>query len=245
MDEPLLPKLGYPYLALLAVAIILIYEVREDYFDGFQRYLRSIPAKFYLLLISLLFISTGLVTLGDEAILGWARAEHDALWLAVAGFGREISDKLNGWIILTSLYFLAWVSKSRHWRSIAAGAVMSSSLTVFIVILCKFIFLRARPVAGLGPFSFFNLEGLTQLRWLFHSFPSGDVGVVAGASAYLFFSMKRVGSRWLLIILPLAAAFSRLSTDRHWPSDTFFSLGLGFLIAYFLWRFRKDEVHAS
>jgi membrane-associated phospholipid phosphatase len=225
--------------------VILVFEIRQGYFRGFRNYLRSVPVKFYLLLVFLLFLGTGIIVIGDEVILNWIHARQDVLWQGIANLGKEISNKLNGWVILTFLYFLAWISKSKKWRSIAAGAVFSSTVSVLIIILCKFIFLRARPVSGLGPYAFFNPEGLTELRWLYQSFPSGDVGVVTGASAYLFFTLKNLNSRWLFLILPIAAAFSRLSFDRHWPSDAVFSLGLGFLIAYFLWRFRKDEVHAS
>ncbi|MFA7001384.1 MAG: phosphatase PAP2 family protein, partial [Candidatus Omnitrophota bacterium] len=103
----------------------------------------------------------------------------------------------------------------------------------------KLVFLRARPVTGEGPLSFFNLEGWGRKANLFYSLPSGDVAVVAGAAAYLFYRVKNTALRALLMLLPVLTAFSRVYKSKHWPSDTAFAVGLALLAALFVVHYER------
>jgi membrane-associated phospholipid phosphatase len=124
------------------------------------------------------------------------------------------------------------------------SALLSSFVTALIVTVFKFLSLRARPYAEFGPFSFFNFHGLTQDARAFQSFPSGDVGVVAGAAAYLFFTTKNRFSGVLIFLLPLCTAFARMSANKHWPSDTLFAIGLGLIAAKFVRDYKKFKLQS-
>ena len=65
--------------------------------------------------------------------------------------------------------------------------------------------------------------------------------LVAGVAFYLFLSIRNPFLRLLMLLLPLANAFARMSLNRHWPSDTAMSLGLGLMTAYFFWNFKEYQ----
>ena len=80
-------------------------------------------------------------------------------------------------------------------------------------------FTRA-PRQGFGPMSFFNHAAYAVDKGMFLSLPSGDVAIVAGAAVSLSFSLNSRRLLFFLLLVPFMTAFSRVSLNRHWPSDT-------------------------
>jgi len=143
------------------------------------------------------------------------------------------------WLLVIACYFLFKLLKNNLGSRLTFGVLLSVTLSTTFSFIVKRTFMRARPYNHFGAFSFFHLNGLLHDKNAFQSFPSGDVALVAGAAAFLFYATKNSYTRWLLLIFPVATAFSRIWLDRHWPSDTLFSVGLGFIAGLFIWQYQK------
>ena len=129
---------------------------------------------------------------------------------------------------------------------VAGNTFPSASLIGSVIIYAvKFISLRARPYAGMGPYSFFNPAGFLEDARAFQSFPSGDVGIIAGPAAYFFFQIQNRGIRWLIWLFPLSTALSRVTFNKHWPSDTFSSFIFSILTVVLIWGVSRGNQVSS
>lgn len=224
--------------AVLAV-ITAVLEIRRGYFRGFPDFLRRVRWRNFLAGILLAMVAGAVVLAADVQVLRWAQAQ-DAAWAKLlAGFGREMGRNGNTWTVLCGLYLMVTVFRRHEIRTRIFTIFLSSALTAGISSLFKITLLRARPYKDLGPLSFFNFSGFQQDHRAFQSCPSGDVAVVAGIAGYLFFTIRNPFLRAACFLLPLATALSRVSLNKHWPSDTVFATGLGLVSAWFILEFQK------
>jgi len=214
----------------ILIGLVFANELRENRLVQIRNLFQTrFLKKFLLFLGGLFLISAALIPL-DSVILHWVII-HGGPESPVTYIGIWVSK--NSWKILIWLYILGFLLRSRVWKKFIFGAALSNGLTSVIATLFKFTLMRARPDNHLGPLSFFNLQGL-QNQSSFQSFPSGDVSIVAGACGYFFFAVKNPFAKLLFFLIPFTTAYARLSANRHWPTDTLFSVGLGFLVAYWV-----------
>jgi len=194
------------------------------------------------LLASFFFGLTIITLLFDQPILNFLRSAPGPLTTAVIYLGGAIGDNYHFWCCLLCVYFATKFGNWKKASDVVYAAMLSAGLAAAIGFLVKLIFLRARPAAGFGPFSFFNHTGYAADTEMFLSLPSGDVTLVAGAAASVSFSMnnRRYLRLWVLA-LPVMTAVSRVSLNRHWPSDTLVAFALGTLVARGLhnWKSRN------
>ena len=209
-------------------------EWKNGYFKKWFSSVGKISWKFYAKRFVLILILTAFTFLGDSPVRFWLAKETPFL-NRLTEFGSLLGKGTNCWTFLAAVYLLSYVIPYLK-RKIIFGAMEASFLTAALVTGLKFVFLRARPVTEIGPFSFFNWKGLIHDDSAFQSFPSGDVAVVAGAAFFLFLTVRRPPLvRWLFLFLPILTAVARIYLDRHWLSDCSFSLGIGFLLAHWVW----------
>lgn len=235
-------KIPFPKpVAIILMVLIVFREWRKGYFKGMGARLRTL--KLFPLFQPLLFfgILTALVFFKDPVSLHRIQALHQPFFIFLSDFGGMLGKNINPWTFLVGWYVLGGLAKRIDWSQLAFGSLVSSVFTAFSCLAFKFMFLRARPNAGQGPHSFFNLDGLLKDDGMFQSFPSGDVAVVAGSAAFLFYSIKNRYGRGLIALLPLTTAFSRVYLNRHWPTDTLFSLGLSLVCAKLIYDCRRVE----
>ena len=219
---------------IMAVLLVLIAlnEIRRHYFRGAGAGLKAVPARPYLVLFP-----------ADAFLLGWIQHQSGRFHELLSRAGQKIGK--NSWQALIVLYLAALIFRTRAGMQLVFGSVIANALTGLASTIFKFTILRARPDAGLGPFSFFNFSGMSEDKRMFQSFSSGDVAIVAGACGFLFFSIKNRFLRLILVLLPLVTAYSRVNLNRHWPSDTLLSVGLGFLIGNAVFRWRQQMPPAA
>lgn len=232
--------------ALTGLIVVLVFylEWSKGYFKELPSYLYSRPSKFHLLFLMFLFVFSLLILSLDFSLRAVIQEAYKLYFFkAVVAIGSFLGRSTNLWPMLASFYLLTGPLKGKSWQKIIFGMLLASVVTGLGIHILKFTFLRARPYADLGPLSFFNFDGLLHNDRAFQSFPSGDTAVCAGAVAYLFYALRRKLASRLLLLLPVATALARVSLNRHWPSDTVFSIGIAFLVARGLWRYknRKDE----
>lgn len=213
----------------------------KGYFTNFRAYLGTWDFKvlqrygFFVvgLIVAFLFLMSW-----DKVIMDFSnRIEDLSLYRGIKTLGDNLSHNVLFWNTSAFLYFALYGSGKKRWAFFLYGLVLSSALNALVAHLLKFIFLRARPYSGLGPYSFFNPSGLFQNIEGFQSLPSGDVAIVAGMAGYLFWALPY---RWMkggVLLLPLSTAFYRIGTMKHWPSDTLVSIGLGLVVGMFVWDF--------
>ena len=234
-----------PFVAV-AVGLIILRELWDGSFQQLKVALKRISLKPFRGLLMAFITLTLFTLLLDPFLITFLQGMNSPLAQTIANYGQKLGRNINPWIGLTGIYFLACLTKRRIWRKGAFGLILSSLATSVVSHLMKFIFLRARPDSHLGPFSFFNLQGLIHDERAFQSFPSGDVAVVAGATSCLFFMIPNRYLRWLVFLLPLSTAFARVSLNRHWPSDTVASLMVSLLLGKFIAEsLQKQEAFSS
>ncbi len=235
-------KLSHHYgesITVFLVVMVILNEVRKGYFRGIRLYFKSSSFSYNPLLLLVFVILFASVFFFDAQLLVLLQTFHDPLSDFLVNFGGFFGRDLNLYFILTGCYLLALIVKRKNWSKIIFGALLTSILTALGSHILKVTFLRARPYGNLGPYSFFHLSGLTKMKSLFQSLPSGDVAIVAGATSYLFCTLKNRYSRWLIFLTPFSTAFSRVSLNRHWPSDTLLSIGVSLMMACLVWGYER------
>ena len=217
------PKL----VTLILVLAGIFLEWRKGYFKKAPFYLRQlkpVPLLGKLALFSCLALA---LSFSDPSLLKTVQGFQHPLIDRIIDFGGALGRNINPWLLIMIGYLLGLALPKIPFSEKAFGTLLSAALAALSASVLKFTLLRARPYGELGPFSFFNLGGLTGDHRVFHSFPSGDVAVVAGIAGYWFYFLKKGPFRWLVWLLPLTTAVSRMTLNKHWPSDTVFPIGLG------------------
>ncbi len=215
-------------------AVMCILEIAIGFLKLFKGYLKTLSLKPFLLM-KLIAVNAALFTLPfDVWILQKVQSLQnpvlDKLILLGAFFGRNQGT----WGPLAVLYLISLCFRLRKFQELCFGAVLSSALTGLSAHILKFIMMRARPYNDLGPYHFFDVHGWTQNVRAFQSFPSGDVAIASGAAAFLFLSLRRFYFSWIFLLVPVFTALSRVDLNKHWPSDTVFSIFISFAVARFV-----------
>lgn len=225
----------------VAVGLILFREWRDGFFNRLQGFLKRIRFQSYRRWL-IAFPSAVIFTLFlDPFLIKVLQGFHGPLASGIARFGQQLGRDVNLWVVWVGLYWIASLTGQVKWRKYTFGILLASLLTTTLVHFLKFVFLRSRPDNLLGPYCFFNLQGLLEGTRAFQSFPSGDVALTAGASSCLFFLIPHRLFRWLTWLFPLSTAFSRISLNRHWPSDAVASLMMSVLVAKLVCDYLAEE----
>lgn len=231
------------------LAIFLIGIVFNEWPRGFMATLRSqahslLPRSFRIEAAALLCI-IALSFLCDSVALRSIQTVKHPVGTALIQLGGIVGRNYNFWWSFILLYAVAKAFHLERAGKVLYGVLLSSAITAIVCNIIKLMFLRSRPAAGEGSLSFFNVAGYASQKGLYMSFPSGDVALVAGASAFLFFFTKNKSLRITLLLLPLLTGASRVYLNRHWPSDTLLAIGIGLLVAQYLWRCHRAEEHRA
>jgi membrane-associated phospholipid phosphatase len=239
MLEHPLSYLHYKQVTAVLLIVVLLIEMSKGYFKEVSTYVKTFSPRPYVFPLFILIVATLLIIVfADIPLIQWIRNQNSALAGWVAEFGSLLGRSSNCFTFLGLCYLAAYVTRMLHARQLIFGALLASFLTAVGVTIFKFTLLRARPDSELGVFSFFNWQGIIEDDRAFQSFPSGDVGIVAGAAAYFFYLVRNYALKFLLMLLPVCTAVARISLNRHWPSDAFFSIGLGLMIGKFVWDYK-------
>lgn len=224
------------YLAAVSIVFCIFLAIKGREFSPFLPSFRMISAGVLSRQILILAIVAGMIMIfTDAVIMQYVQTRlEDPMIKGIHQFGKAISRNVGFWLVISAGYVVAVFLRKPRLRQITFGVLMSTVLTGLICHLMKFLFLRARPYGELGPHSFFNLRGLTENEHVFQSLPSGDVALVAGAAAYLFWTVRSNWVRLFIILLPVTTAFSRVYAMKHWPSDALTSIGIGLIVACIL-----------
>ena len=214
--------------------------IRSGYFSGLKGYLKKISTKPYLGLFLMICALFFLALFFDLRVLKTLQGINHPLGVLADQLGGYLSKNTVLWITLSSLYFLSFIARHKLSSEILYGVLLATAFTGIVSQITKFIFVRARPYSDLGPFSFFNWDGMR--KDMYQSLPSGDVALVAGASFLAFYSVRNLYLKAFLLILPLAAAFFRVVENKHWPSDTLVSIGIGMMVGFLVWDYKKIQV---
>jgi membrane-associated phospholipid phosphatase len=90
---------------------------------------------------------------------------------------------------------------------------------------------RARPYVNEGPKSFHPFSTFSPVKLDYESLPGGHCAIAFALSTVLSRNVKPV---WLKVIVyaPSTLTFvSRVYQDKHWTSDNFFGVALGYFVA--------------
>ena len=230
---------------ILLAALILLVLIR-DWSANRENVLRSETGALVsgpVGLLAAIFAGLTIITvLFDGPILRFVRSAQDPLATSLKNLGGVIGHNYYFWCCLLCIYFVTKFAKWKQASGAVYAAMLSAGVTACTCYLAKLIFLRARPETGFGPLSFFNHAAYAMDKGMFLSLPSGDVAIVAGAAVSLSFSLNSRRLLVFLLLVPFMTAFSRVSLNRHWPSDTLVAFAIGMLVAYGLRNFNWSRL---
>lgn len=225
---------------VLMLVVCFYLGIRSGYFKGVRGYFKNFSIKTYLLLASLIGFFFVLTLFFDQQILNAMQAMSHPVAIAADHLGGYLSKNTVFWMTLSSLYLLSFFAKQGPRSEVLYGSLLATAFTGLVSQIIKFTFVRARPYSDFGPFSFFNWAQIHEDTY--QSLPSGDVALVAGASFLVFYSIRRFYWKGLILVLPFAAAFFRIVENKHWPSDTLASIGIGLIVGLFVWSYKKIQI---
>jgi len=236
MSFPISTKLITAIGLILIALIEIIKAVRGGSWRDLFTYLQSTRWKTGgLYLLGIMMIILPIIFL-DPFIRPFMKSLSHPYFDGYIEMGRYLGR--NIWFCLIIAYALTFILARRKLSPWIFGALLGTSLTGLATHIFKYIFMRARPDADLGYLHFFAYQnGLPHVK-SYLSMPSGDVAIVTGAAAFLICSLRKGWARWLLLVFPIATAFSRIQLNRHWPSDTLASILLSFLIGHWLANYK-------
>ncbi len=225
----------------IALALMIIQEFRKGQLRHFPAYLKTLNFRPYAVLLGSFAVLFFPVFLLDRSLMDNIQSLKGHFWEAALFVGRNIGENVKFWFFLLGFYWTARLFRSAKWSSQLFGAILSSALAGLSAHFLKSVFMRTRPSETPDPYSFFNYHNASENLKSYQSLPSGDVSLVSGAAAYLFFLVPNPFFRTVLLIFPFANAYARMNLNRHWPSDTVMGMGLGILCAWFLWKFSEYQ----
>lgn len=205
-------------------------------------FLRRIPAaacqklfwvQFFpgVFLVALVFL--------DASLLFWIQSIQEPAVTAWIKMGAHLGRWI--WLYVALAYWVTRIFKKPLLSKILSFALTTTVFTASVVHGLKFLVARARPYENLGAFTWFDYGGGLQDRRGFQSFPSGDASVVAAVAFFFFQATPSRVWRWLWLIFPLATAFSRITLNRHWPSDTMASWVLANAFAWLFYQLLQRQ----
>jgi undecaprenyl-diphosphatase len=97
----------------------------------------------------------------------------------------------------------------------------------------KRVFGRPRPAQDPDPGHWFRGSR-------YHSFPSGDVAMVASAvTPYILAYHEEQPAVWALAALPVYMGYARMTSQAHWLTDVLAGAAVGVALGY--WASRRDQ----
>jgi len=205
-------------------------------------FLRGLPAALGQKSFWLQFlpgICLGGLVIFDAVVIAWVQSLQVPIVTAWIRMGAHIGRWV--WLYVALAYWVMRIFKHTRLARILSFSLFATTVTAILTHGLKFLIARARPYENLGALSWFNYEGGIQDRRGFQSFPSGDSAVVAGVAFFLFYATPSRYWRWLWLVFPLATAFSRMSLNRHWPTDTLGSFILANAIAWLFFQLLQQS----
>ncbi len=216
-------------------------EQRRGYFAHITQFIRERNAPGYVPVLGASAAIAAMVLLVDPDLQAAVQGIHAPFVLDLVRFGGWLGQGTALWAILLCAYAAALILRRSAVKAAAFGCVVSAALASVSSSIIKWSIARARPNANLGHLAFFRWSEAIRNHSRFQSFPSGDPVIVAAVAWYLFYRCHKVPfvARLTLFILPLATACSRVLLNKHWPSDTLFSIGLALASAQWVVRYEK------
>ncbi len=221
------------------LALVIGYEISKGFLSAFGSYLKTLKLRPSLGIVGAAVLSAAVLLPWDEALIRQAQNIDQPFIDFWIGMGAFLGKAHGIWSVVGCFYAGAMLLRREKWRRFFFGSLISSGLTGLAAHILKFIFARARPYAELGPYHFWDWHGLQHHTRAFQSFPSGDVAITAGAASFIFLAFRKKPLAWLILLAPLGTALSRMSLNKHWPSDTAVSIVLSFAVAKFVWDYVK------
>jgi len=219
--------------AIVIFCIAIFYrEISTGYFHDYKSRLASLNKLPYAVtLICSLIVAICLVPF-DQQMLHALHTSNAELLRNITAIGAMLGTDTKFWTILLVLYAAGTALGSKKLTKVIFGAILATVVSVVIVTILKLIVLRARPVVGIGAAEFFQFAEIFKGNRAFQSMPSGQVVLVSSAVAFIYYQLQNHWFRFFLAVLPVFSAVSRVSLNRHWPSDTIVSFGIAVVVAH-------------
>lgn len=148
--------------------------------------------------------------------------------LAALQRARDVLDALLG--LGGIAVMLAILGSLPNGRRAAAGFLIGLIAQAIPLHLLKWAVGRARPNAGLGPYTFRPFESFRD----YDSFPSGHAAATLLVAILLGWYFPRY--RWVFYTVALLVGLERVLNGWHYPSDVLAGYLLGGLVAWACYR---------
>jgi membrane-associated phospholipid phosphatase len=178
---------------------------------------------------------------------------NSSLFILINSKGQESFDALfmaatkigEAWILVPTCIFIIW--RSKIIGLIASLTLVCSSLTTQFLKKVVFVdFVRPSAFYINSDYKVRTIEGL-ELHSLF-SFPSGHTTGATALFVFLALNYTNSKSRFLLLLLPIFVAYSRIYLGQHFPLDVLVGAFIGTFYAIlftFLFHSKMQNAKAS
>ena len=141
------------------------------------------------------------------------------------------------WALIVLEFFASRVLSARWIKLFSQAMFAGAAAYVANAVIGFFIFLHARPFAGLG----FN--PLIDVGPFSKSFPSDHTAVAFALACVVFLKNKKAGAVFLLIAFLISV--SRILAGVHYASDVLAGAFIGIMCAWLVFRRTKGLYHVK
>lgn len=141
----------------------------------------------------------------------------------VESIGYHYGKPYSAFIVTGGFYLVGLILNDRWAKDTGLNLGVTLLTSGLLQTALKDLAGRARPDAGVGPYSFKIPSGGDIA---YHSFPSGHSTVAFGITLVLARRIESKPVKVLLFALGASTVLSRLHTDAHWLSDIAFGAAL-------------------
>ena len=162
------------------------------------------------------------VDVADNNLNWFLQINHSSHTWVPSTMSALITELGNGAIVGA----LAVILLIRH-PSLAKRVLFATLLTAILMYGAKAFFAAPRPASLLALSEFYIIGDILKKK----SFPSGHTTTAFALAGVILLSFQHRLFRLCVLLLAVAAAWSRIAVGAHWPEDVFMGAALGLCIA--------------
>lgn len=137
-----------------------------------------------------------------------------------------------GWVMMAALLIYIYRARTKTKAFVRSVVAIFSAATAWVVAsMIKYTVYDPRPFMALKGIKSVFTSGSND------SFPSAHAAFFSALAFSIFFRKKKVGVYF--IIGAVLIGLARIAAGVHWPIDILAGFGLGFIVAYLIYRLDK------
>lgn len=229
----------------LILVMIFIDMLRNGYLKKIWKTFTDYIKPGIIIYILITIIATAVLIIWvDIPVIKYVQSMKNPVVDKVFYYINILSNGIFLFPFLVTLYTAAVIYKNKRLKIFIESSILGLLISGLVIQIMKILILRARPSTNLGAFSFLNYTEMYLKGKFFHpiftSMPSGHAGNISVLAICGWMAM-RDRMKYLLLLLPLFVAVSRMIHNKHWLSDVFAGTIIGAYIGFVVFKSIKNR----